>query len=187
MAGGVRILGGELRGRRLSVPSGVRPSEGRLREALFSIWGSSLPDCRWLDLFAGSGAVGLEAVSRGARWASLVEGSAKVAGELVERCRRLAPDRTEVVYRRLPKGLKRPLADPFDLAFADPPYDFSAYDELLAGLDGWLAAAGEIAVEHSRRQQPIAQHRAWQLYDKRTYGDSELSFFRRVTSAEVIC
>ena len=72
-APGVRISGGELRGRVLEVAPGVRPTEGRVREALFSIWQDRLPDAKFLDLFAGSGAVGLEALSRGASSASRTE------------------------------------------------------------------------------------------------------------------
>lgn len=179
MLRGVRISGGELRGRRLAVPPGVRPSEGRLREALFSIWSAALPGSRFLDLFAGSGAMGLEAVSRGAQRAVLVEGSAKVAAGLAERCALLAPAKTEVVRRRLPAGLSRLPSEGFDLVFADPPYDFSAYGELLVGLEGWLKSSGEFALEHRRCPDPIAERRGWELFDRRCYGDSELSFFRR--------
>ena len=77
MKPGLRIAGGAHRGRRLAVPQGARPTQDRVREALFSIWGERVRGARFLDLFAGSGAVGIEALSRGAATATFVESDAR--------------------------------------------------------------------------------------------------------------
>ncbi len=173
--GGLRILGGELRGRRLEVAGPVRPTESRLREALASIWRRPLAGGRFLDLFAGSGAVGLEAVSRGAGEAWLVDCEPWVLGALRRNCERLAPEQTRIVRLRLPAS--RDLGEPFELIFADPPYAFGDHAGLLRVAAGWLAAGGEMAIEHSARAE-VGVVEPWELVDRRCYGDSCLSFFR---------
>ncbi|MEM7354564.1 MAG: 16S rRNA (guanine(966)-N(2))-methyltransferase RsmD [Acidobacteriota bacterium] len=176
---GPRILGGRLRGRRLQVAKGVRPSESRLREALFSIWLGQLEASRFLDLFAGSGAVGLEALSRGAHHVTFVERAAPVVAAL-RRNLRLAPADSTTLWRAsLPDGLDaRPEWGPFDLIFADPPYRFTQYPELVQRAIGWLAPGGELVIEHSRRVELAPSVAAGQRCDHRCYGDSCLSFFR---------
>ena len=130
---GVRIMGGAARGRTVGVARGVRPTEGRVREALFSIWQERLPGARFLDLFAGSGAVGLEALSRGAASVLFVEGDPGALRELERSSQLFPPDRARRWRTRLPAGLGE-LAErarrewgPFDLVFADPPYTFTAH------------------------------------------------------------
>lgn len=174
---GPRIVAGALRGRRLTVADGVRPTESRLREALFSIWLDRLAGCRFLDLFAGSGAVGIEALSRGADHAVFVEGSARVLAALRRNLSGLEPSAWRLQKARLPAGLARETGI-YDLVFADPPYAFNEHEALLAGLTGRLAPGGEIALEHSRRVVPTADPELWRLADRRSYGDSCLSFFR---------
>ena len=123
----IRLSGGRFRGRRLRVPHGVRPTEGRVREALFSIWQGELPESRFLDLFAGSGAVGLEALGRGASAVVLVEGDPRVERAADVNAGSLAAARAVRGYRmRLPAGLAvlREREAPFDLVFADPPVRF---------------------------------------------------------------
>jgi 16S rRNA (guanine(966)-N(2))-methyltransferase RsmD len=173
---GVRVAGGSFRGRGLAVPPGARPTEGRVREALFSIWGDRLENARVLDLFAGSGVVGLEALGRGAlavlfvdqglQAVTTLEANAAQVGEIVE-VRKLP----------LPAGLSR-LTGHFDLVFADPPYAFKEYDALLAGLLPLLAPDAEVVVEHSSRSDlPIEAGRLVRT-DVRRYGESALSFYR---------
>lgn len=184
--GGVRITGGVHRGRRLEVPPSARPTGGRLREALLSIWGPRLEGCRFLDLFAGSGAVGLEAASRGAREVLAVEGDLR-ALRLLERNRRSLEEELLTVRRlTLPAGLRRlheEGAGPFDLVFADPPYAFAGYESLLAGVEPLLAEDGEVAVEHSGRRPPPRLAGGLVRGETRRYGDSALSFYRRSTGS----
>lgn len=183
-AGAVRLLGGELQGRTVRVPPGARPSSGRLREALFSIWSPRLPGARVLDLFAGSGAVGLEALSRGAERAVFAECAAAAVTALREnihglvlsaRCRIVRCD----VVAGSPRLLAAFAAERFDLIFADPPYGFGKWEPLLAVAESLLAAGGELAVEHSRRGALPDQAGGLCRRLQRSYGESSLSFFGR--------
>ncbi len=171
-----------LRGRRLAVASGVRPTGSRLREALFSIWQARVEGCEFLDLFAGSGAVGLEAISRGARRAVFVEGSARTFEVLRRSVRELAPERARVERIRLPAGLDRlsrgVTGERFDLIFADPPYAFMELGELLQRAAPRLRPGGEMVVEHSRRLEIAEPGTPWRYSERRCYGDSCLSFFQ---------
>lgn len=177
---GVRVTGGELRGRTLRVPAGIRPSGGRLREALGSLWADRLPGARVLELYAGAGGVGIELLSRGAARAVFVEADPRVAAALTDNCR-LLPDGTWKVLRlRLPAGFARLAGEgPFDLLFADPPYaDEAALAALLAGTAPLAVPGAELALEHSERAAPPAAHGGWVLLERRRYGDSALSLYR---------
>lgn len=174
----VRITGGALRGHRVAVPHGARPSEGRVREALFSRWQERLPGARFLDLFAGSGAVGLEAVSRGAAFVLCVESDLRTVRQLEATSRRLAGGLVRVRRANLPAGLPAVAQGPFELAFADPPYRFRAYGALLVAAAPLLAPDGELAIEHSTRVELPGQTEALVLSDQRRYGESALSFYR---------
>jgi 16S rRNA (guanine(966)-N(2))-methyltransferase RsmD len=174
----IRITGGTLRGQAVAVPAGARPSEGRVREALFSIWQDRLPGARFLDLFAGSGAVGLEAVSRGAAEACCVEADPRAVRLLAATCRRLARGAVRVRRASLPGGLAAAVEGPFDLVFADPPYRFSAYGSLLAAIAPLLSADGEVAVEHSSRVELPDEAGPLVATDRRRYGESAVTFYR---------
>ena len=132
---GVRISGGELRGRLLGVPAETRPSGGRVRESLFSIWGERVRGCRFLDLFAGSGVVGSRRRAAAPASVVLVEAEPRALRTLAANLRRMAADRVAVRPGRLPAELHKMAAsggEPFDLVFADPPYRYPAYPALLA-------------------------------------------------------
>jgi 16S rRNA (guanine(966)-N(2))-methyltransferase RsmD len=147
---------------------------------LFSIWQPRIEGCRFLDLFAGSGAVGLEAISRGARRAVFVEGSARAFEALRRNVRELAVAEARLERARLPDGLQRLSGTKasFDVIFADPPYALTDFDALLKGAAPLLECDGEMAIEHSCRLQ-IAEPRApWRLRERRSYGDSCVTFFR---------
>jgi 16S rRNA (guanine(966)-N(2))-methyltransferase RsmD len=178
---GVRISGGEFRGRSLAVPPGARPTEGRVREALFSIWHDRLEGARILDLFAGSGAVALEALSRGALSALAVDGDLRAVKTLESNADRLGERLLEIRRLSLPAGLAQLVeerAGPFDLVYADPPYNFAPYPELLQAIVPLLALDGEIAAEHtSRRELPIEIGSLTRV-DVRRYGESAISFYR---------
>lgn len=176
MKPGVRMTGGSFRGRGLAVPPGARPTEGRVREALFSIWGDRLDRARVLDLFAGSGVVGLEALSRGALTVLFVDESLRAVKTLEENAAQLG-EKVEVRKLPLPSGLAR-LAGPYDLVFADPPYAFTEYGSLLAGLVPLLAPDAEVVVEHSSRKELPVEAGALVRTGVRRYGESALSFYR---------
>ncbi len=173
----LRLAGGALKGRRLPVANGVRPTGSRLREALFSIWQSRVGGCRFLDLFAGSGAVGLEAISRGAAQAVFVEGSPRVFRVLRQSLRSHAPKAARAVRTRLPGGLERLSGERFGLIFADPPYAFDRIGGLLQQAAPRLEPGGEMAIEHHLRLEIGEPQEPWTQRDKRCYGDSCLSFF----------
>lgn len=199
--GRVRLSGGEHGGRLLKVPPDVRPTEGRVREALFAIWMHALPDATLLDLFAGSGAVALEAVGRGALAALCVE---KAPASLAVLERNVADlgeaGAVQVRAGELPEELDRLVEEGrrFDLVFADPPYRFPDYDTLVAGVAPLLTPGGELAVEHAvrrempvevgpgpgskagpgRRSRPLKRSGHMVRVDQRRYGESGLSFYR---------
>lgn len=175
--GGVRILGGSLQGRRLEVPARARPTESRVREALFSIWGGELPGSHFLDLFAGSGAVGLEALSRGASSSTFVDASKAALAALRRNCRIAEGHGVELVALRLPRMGTKLGARSFGLAFADPPYDFDGYGELLDEVRPHIADEGELVIEHSSRAT-MPEVAGWRQSDSRRYGECCLSFFR---------
>jgi 16S rRNA (guanine966-N2)-methyltransferase len=182
MKSGVRITGGELKGRSLVVPPSARPTEGRVREALFSMWGDRLRGARVLDLFAGSGIVGLEALGRGALTAMAVEENYQAIKTLEANAGRLGERHLDIRRLSLPAGMARLVeanAGPFDLVYADPPYNFGPYPELLEAVAPLLAADGEVAAEHtSRRELPIEAGPLTRV-DVRRYGESAISFYRR--------
>jgi len=179
---GVRLTGGEFRGRSLAVPPGARPTEGRVREALFSIWQDRLDGARVLDLFAGSGVVALEAVGRGALSVLAVDDDPRAIKTLQANAGRLGECLVDVRRLALPGGLARLVeqgAGPFDLVYVDPPYDYDPYAETLQALVPLLAADAEVAVEHSSRRDLPAEAGPLTRLDVRRYGESAISFYRQ--------
>ena len=151
--GRLRIVAGDLRGRRISVPDEprVRPTPDRVREALFSILGARVSGARVADLFAGSGALGFEALSRGAARVAFVEADPAVRKNITSNAAALGvAGRCRVVAGLAETVLQRPPAGgPFDLILADPPYDRPADPSLLRaiGSGGWLAGGGLAVLE----------------------------------------
>jgi 16S rRNA (guanine966-N2)-methyltransferase len=162
------------------VPAGVRPTEARVREALFSIWAPRLPGARFLDLFAGSGAVSLEAAGRGAGRVLAVEGDRRIAARLRESMRTLGAA-VEVRQADLPAGLEGALAsgERFDLVFVDPPYDSKGHEITLARLCPYVEPGGEVALEMSVRSAPAAPPAQMERVAERRYGETALLFYRR--------
>ncbi len=147
--GAVRIIGGRWRGTRLPVAdmAGLRPTPDRVRETLFNWLAPMLPGARVLDLFAGSGALGLEALSRGAREALLVERDAKLAESLWQTVARLhAEGETQVVVADALAFLRAPRGR-FDLVFLDPPFAANLWPAAFAALPPWLADDAWVYVE----------------------------------------
>ena len=181
MAGGrVRIIAGRWRGRRLTVEDDpdVRPTPDRVRETLFNWLAPDLPGARCLDLFAGSGALGFEAVSRGASEAVLVDRSRAVRDRLGRECVRLGAARAvRVVEADVLDWLARPAAAaaaaPFDVVFVDPPHRLEVHREVADRLTehGWLAPAARVWFELVRRREPPGLPAGWTLLKSGRAGD----------------
>jgi|SRR6185437_15802376 len=171
----MRIVSGRWRGRIISAPTDcrVRPTADRVRESWMSILQYELPGSRVLDLFAGSGALGLEALSRGAARADFVELSRRSLIALRRNIAALDAGEASVIHQGdAVRFVERLSAGAFDLAFADPPYDMGLAERLAAR---WHAVpfATVLAVEHSIRE-PLSG-----AGDLRRYGDTAITIFRR--------
>lgn len=162
----LRIIGGEWRGRKLSFPplEGVRPTPDRVRETLFNWLRDIIPGARCLDLFAGSGALGFEALSRGAAGAVMVDRHPQVVDQLRAHAEVLHADGAEVVQTDALQFLRRTPARPFDVVFLDPPFDQPVLEPCIAQLSapGWLAADAWIYVEAARATRLPALPDRWQ-------------------------
>lgn len=155
-SGQVRIIGGRWRGTRLPVAAapGLRPTPDRVRETLFNWLQPKLSGARVLDLFAGSGALGLESLSRGAREAWLVESDPRQCQSLRDTIERLhAQDEATVVRADAPTWLRAPIQGRFDIVFIDPPFAAGLWPDVLALLPQWLTADAWLYME-----SPAAQH-----------------------------
>lgn len=180
----MRIIGGAARGRRIRAPRGsaIRPTADRVREALFDILPRDLAGMRVLDLFAGSGSLSLEALSRGAASALLVDESAEAARLMRRNLETLGfADRARVWPQPVGKALRR-LSDEgaaYDVVFLDPPYDRGWADKALTlvGENRTLRAEGVAVAEHSARETVGERYGELVRRDLRRYGDTVLSFF----------
>lgn len=178
-----RIIAGELGGRRISVPPrGTRPTTDRVREALFSRLDHQdvLRDARVLDVFAGSGALGLEALSRGARSVTFVEAAGSAARVLQGNVRELAVgEHCRVVKERALPFLTRS-ADVWDLVLLDPPYDIPAADltAVLNALAPRLAPDAVVVLEWSTRAPELGWPDGLTVERQRDYGDTRLHWAR---------
>ena len=159
----LRVTAGSFRGRRVPVPPReVRPTSERARQAYFNIVSDRIAGARFLDLFAGSGIFSFEAVSRGAASSTAVEQDRKSAASIESLAEQWSAPVSVVardVFTALPK------LGTFDLVYADPPYDFGRYDELLEALRG---VGGLVAVEHRRNLKLEG--------DTRQYGEVSITF-----------
>ncbi len=153
----LRITGGTFRGRRVPVPRGdVRPTSERARQAFFNILGERVHDARFLDLFAGSGIFSFEAVSRGARESVAVDSSRQHTAAIEKQARELDAN-IRTVTADVFAGIKRVHAEVFDVIYADPPYAYESYDQLLTAIDTELTLASKavVAIEHRRNTNPF--------------------------------
>jgi 16S rRNA (guanine966-N2)-methyltransferase len=175
----VRIIGGRFRRRTLTAPKGrtVRPTSDRLRETLFNVLGPGIEGLRVLDAFAGTGALGLEAVSRGAAEAVLVECDRHALEAIAENVRRFdAAASCRVVRGRFPAAIHP--TERFDVVLLDPPYAVEALDEVVAAAETRLVPAGLVILEHSRRRPSPEAVGGLMRVRLLTAGDSALSFYR---------
>ena len=186
----VRVIAGVAKGRRLAVPDvdGLRPTSDRARETLFSVLAPRLPGARFLDMFAGSGAVGIEALSRGAVAVVFVEHDARAVATLAANLELCRFDGPGTVVRGAWQGALRRVAgaeEPFDIVFLDPPYDWvDAHTCLEAILErGLLVADGVAIIEHRDKQAPQPAT-GWDLFRRVDVGDTVFSFFVVAGGAE---
>lgn len=184
----MRVVGGRLRGRALAAPKSrhIRPSADRLRESLFNIlahgYGDPVADARVLDLFAGTGALGIEALSRGASFALFVDDGAEARALIRENVAALGLGGTSRIFRRdaTKLGPAHPVA-PFSLAFLDPPYGRGLAEKALvaARAGGWLAPDALVVVEEAADAR-FAAPEGFSEIERRRYDDTELIFLRNL-------
>ncbi len=184
----IRIIGGRFRGRRLGFPSatGLRPTADRLRETLFNWLQGELEGARCLDLFAGSGALGFEALSRGAAWLTAVDAAPAVARRLNENLRRLGVEsQAEVVRADAFRFLARPPRTPFDLVFLDPPYAMRRLPELCRRLEegGWLGSQAWIYIEQDAARPWPEPPVGWRLHREAQAGQAACRLLHRANMA----
>jgi len=182
----MRVIAGRYRSRRLLAPSGsnTRPTSDRLRETLFNVVSAGIPDSVWLDLFAGSGAVGIEALSRGARMVYFVESSARAAKTVRANLRSLSiTEGFEVLEREALQALRAldTAAVVCDFCFIDPPYaDNTAYEQSLGFLSQsrLLTPKSAVIAEHDKHSDLLDRYGALQRFRRLQQGDAVLSFYR---------
>jgi 16S rRNA (guanine(966)-N(2))-methyltransferase RsmD len=183
----MRIISGKYRGRKLKSPPSLktRPTSDRLRETLFNVLAPRIEGARFLDLCAGSGAVGIEALSRGAAHVTFVDHSRQMYALIVSNLKILSADDNEVEVASkealgfLRRSIKRE-TEPYDVIFFDPPYE-ADYKDVLNDLGEYtaqlLAKEGIVVVEHSRKKVPQDEFGALKRYRLIKQGDSCLSFY----------
>ncbi len=183
----MRIVGGIHRGRTLATPKSndIRPTTDRVREAMFnilshSIEGFTFADARVLDVFAGTGALGLEALSRGAKGIQFIEQDAVARGLIRTNAETLGATGQIKIWRRDATNLsKLEATPPFNLAFLDPPYGKGLADKALAGLleGGWLAAGAVVVLEELKSAE-VSIPCEMQIIITRDYGDTTARFLK---------
>ena len=171
----VRIIGGRHRGRRLPVPreAGLRPSGDRVRETVFNWLQPIVAGARCLDLFAGSGALGLEAASREADFVVMVDRSSTVVRQLRSNVELLGLPEVQVIQADLPDWLmQRPAARPFDIAFLDPPFDSQLMGPCCEYLQGrrWLRPGAWVYLEADKTRGLPPLPKAWRLVREKSAG-----------------
>ncbi|WP_316229808.1 16S rRNA (guanine(966)-N(2))-methyltransferase RsmD [Bradyrhizobium sp. SZCCHNR1051] len=181
----MRVVGGRLRGRNIASPASreIRPTQDRLREALFNIlvhaYDDPIAGARVLDLFAGTGALGIEAVSRGAAFTLFVDNGAEARALLRNNVEALGLGGVTKVYRRdaTDLGPAHPV-EPFSLVFLDPPYGKGLAEKALAALrdGGWLVPSALLVVEEAKAAFKVPE--GFTELERRAYDDTEFVFLR---------
>lgn len=186
----MRVVGGRLRGRNIVAPASrdIRPTADRLRESVFNIlmhaYGNPIEGARVLDLFAGTGALGIEAVSRGAKFTLFVDNGAESRALLRNNVEALGLGGVTKVYRRDAANLGPAYpVEPFALVFLDPPYGKGLAEKALASLrdGGWLLPDALLVVEESKAAS-FAAPDGFEELERRAYDDTEFVFLRAKTS-----
>ncbi|MBS3804310.1 MAG: 16S rRNA (guanine(966)-N(2))-methyltransferase RsmD [Oleiphilaceae bacterium] len=180
--GELRLIGGDWRSRKLRFPAvgGVRPTPARTRETLFNWLSHHLADARCLDLFAGSGALGLEALSRGAREVTLVDKTPALAKALIANLKTLNARCGRVVCCPVEDFLAQTPAAPYDIIFLDPPFRQGWAERLLPILarEGWVGEGSRVYMEHESELTALPYPDNWELHRKKTAGQVTYNLFR---------
>jgi 16S rRNA (guanine966-N2)-methyltransferase len=177
----MRITGGTGRGRRLKVPSGprVRPTSDKVKQALFNIIGHDIEGAIFLDLFAGAGGIGIEALSRGACTVVFVDDSRESLTIIKSNVEQAGfADQAQIVFSRAESFLRKP-SGPYDIIFLDPPYavELEPLLDLIAN-SGILKPGGDVVAEHFKKQPSPPHPGKLTLCREARYGDTVLAFYR---------
>ncbi|NER20690.1 MAG: 16S rRNA (guanine(966)-N(2))-methyltransferase RsmD [Symploca sp. SIO1C2] len=160
----------------------IRPTSALVREAVFNIWQGSIADCRWLDLCAGNGSMGAEALCRGASLVVGIEKWAKACAVIKQNWEQVAqPDQNfEVIRGDVVRQLKILAGKQFDYIYFDPPYASKLYQPVLEAIAHYqlLDQTGELAVEHSANQTPSSPTSNLEVCRQKVYGNTALTFYR---------
>ena len=185
----MRVVGGRLKGRGLASPSSreIRPTADRLRESLFNIlmhaYRNPVDGARVLDLFAGTGALGIEAISRGAKFTLFVDNGAEARALLRNNVEALGLGGVTKVFRRdaTDLGAAHPV-EPFSLVFLDPPYGKGLSEKALASLrdGGWLTPGAMLVLEEAKAARVVAPE-GYEELERRAYDDTEFVLLRLVS------
>lgn len=178
----MRVIGGKYRGRRLKALEGlaVRPTSDRLRETLFNILAKLIKDSRFLDLCAGSGAVGIEALSRGASHVTFVDQSRRACSAIQANLETIGiTNEATIIHKDAVSALKH-LTGKFDFIFFDPPYESDVYDRVLRelGRSDLPARDAVVVVEHRAKHPPEQFYGGLERFRTVKQGESSLAFFR---------
>jgi 16S rRNA (guanine(966)-N(2))-methyltransferase RsmD len=177
----MRVIAGTLKGRRLASPDwpGLRPTSDKLRETLFNVLGPSVAGARVLDGYAGTGAVGIEALSRGASHVTFVERDRRAASLIetnLQHCR--LKEGYAIIRVDFAAAAARLRGQLFDIIFLDPPYGQEEMARALAAAVDLASATTRVVIEHAKRDEPPPQAGALMLIRKLVSGDSALAFYR---------
>jgi 16S rRNA (guanine966-N2)-methyltransferase len=182
---GLRIISGRLKGKKLRTLPGskTRPTSDRLRETLFNILGSRIKNACILDLYAGSGALGIEALSREARFSMFIDNDGQAMAVIKGNLRACSLDeKSKTILWDIRKNLNCMMAIPemFDMVFMDPPYLKGMIFDTLRNLEetGKLAAGASLVVEHASKEPVRVDSPNFTITDRRTYGKTSLTFLR---------
>ncbi|WP_392567029.1 16S rRNA (guanine(966)-N(2))-methyltransferase RsmD [Utexia brackfieldae] len=174
LKGEIRIIAGRWRGRKLPVLSsqGLRPTTDRSKETLFNWLAPYLDGSNCLDCFSGSGSLGFEAVSRGARQAILLEKERAAASQLMANQQKLAAEQMSIIQTDSLTWLAKPASMQFDLVFIDPPFGLGLVPQTIALLSeyGWLAPAAWIYIETEQHHAPLNLPISWQRHRQKQAG-----------------
>lgn len=175
----MRVIAGRFKGRRLNAPTweGLRPTSDKLRETLFNILAPRIEGARIVDAFAGTGAVGIEALSRGAAHVTFVERDRRAAALIAANITACGAAADYTIETGDVATLLRSQAPAFDVIWLDPPYDLDSHEVLEAAADA-LAPGGVVVLERATRREPAVPVSLIRFRDVRS-GDSTLTFFRR--------
>ncbi len=183
----MRVIAGEFKGRRLEAPdwAGLRPTSDKLRGTLFNILAPRIRGARVVDGYAGTGAVGIEALSRGAAHVSFVEQDARAARLIAANLARCGVVNRYAIIRAVFAGADRQLAgDAVDVLFLDPPYGAAELSAALTAAEPLVGPGTLLVVEHAKRDRAPEQHGALTLTREVTSGDSALAFYSLRESRE---